>query len=110
MVATDTHTTIEELFEAGFSVRSVPRLYNESQLPLEMNLETAVRRVEVGVRWPPVWELVSWSNELVVGQSPASKNLSTETADIVGISNKVTTSEGSKLRTLSTWCSALQSE
>jgi hypothetical protein len=28
-----------------FSVQSVPRLYNEGQLPLEGSLETAVRRV-----------------------------------------------------------------
>jgi hypothetical protein len=35
MIATDTHATIEELFEAVFSVRPVPRLYNEGQLPLE---------------------------------------------------------------------------
>jgi hypothetical protein len=33
MVATDTHATIEELLEAVFSVRSLPRLYNEDQLP-----------------------------------------------------------------------------
>jgi hypothetical protein len=31
---TDTHAIIEELLEAVFSVRSVPRLYNEDQLPL----------------------------------------------------------------------------
>jgi hypothetical protein len=34
MAATDTNGTIE-LVEAAFSVRSVPRLYNEDQLPLE---------------------------------------------------------------------------
>jgi hypothetical protein len=45
MVATDTHVTIEELLEAVFSVKSVPRLFNEGQLPLEESLETAVRRV-----------------------------------------------------------------
>jgi hypothetical protein len=33
-----------QLREAVFSVRSVPRLYNEDQLPLEKGLETAVRR------------------------------------------------------------------
>jgi hypothetical protein len=33
MAATDTHTIIEELLEAVFSVRSAPRLYNEGQLP-----------------------------------------------------------------------------
>jgi hypothetical protein len=30
------------------------------------------------VRWPPAWELVSWSNALVVGQSPTSKDVNTE--------------------------------
>jgi hypothetical protein len=45
------------------------------------------------VRWPPAWEFVSWSNELVVGQSPADKNLSTEAEDIVGIRHKATTGE-----------------
>jgi hypothetical protein len=44
MDVTDTHETIEELLEAVFSVRSVPRLYNEDQLPLRGSLETAVRR------------------------------------------------------------------
>jgi hypothetical protein len=37
-------------------VRSVPGLYDEDQLPLCDNLETAVRRVEVGVRWPSACE------------------------------------------------------
>jgi hypothetical protein len=45
MTATDTHATIEELLEALFSVRSVPRIYNDGQLLLEESLETAVRRV-----------------------------------------------------------------
>jgi hypothetical protein len=48
MSASGTHATIEELLEALFSVRSIPRLYNESQLPLEQSLETletAVKRV-----------------------------------------------------------------
>jgi hypothetical protein len=47
MAATDTYATIEELLEAVFSVRSMPTLYNEVQLPLEKSLETAVRRVGV---------------------------------------------------------------
>jgi hypothetical protein len=34
MAATDTHATIEELLEAVLSVRSVPKLYNQGQLPL----------------------------------------------------------------------------
>jgi hypothetical protein len=37
MAATDTHVTIEELLEAVFSVRSVPRLYNEDQLLLAVS-------------------------------------------------------------------------
>jgi hypothetical protein len=45
MTATNKHSTIEELLEALLSVRSVPKLYNEGQLPLEESLETAVRRV-----------------------------------------------------------------
>jgi hypothetical protein len=45
MATTDTHATIGELLEAVFSVRFVPMPYNEIQLPLEKNLETAMRRV-----------------------------------------------------------------
>jgi hypothetical protein len=35
----------------------------------------------------------NWSNELVVGQSPAGKNVSTEAEDIVGIRHQATTGE-----------------
>jgi hypothetical protein len=45
MAATDTHATTEELLEAVVSVRSVPRLYNEGELPLEESLEMEMRRV-----------------------------------------------------------------
>jgi hypothetical protein len=45
MAATDMHATIEELLEAVFSMQSMPRLYNEGQLPLWESPETAVRRV-----------------------------------------------------------------
>jgi hypothetical protein len=45
MAATDTHPITEELLEMVFSVRSMPRLYNKGQLPLEENLEMAVRTV-----------------------------------------------------------------
>jgi hypothetical protein len=45
MAAIDTHAAIKELLEAVLSVRCVPRLYNEGQLPLEESLKTAVRRV-----------------------------------------------------------------
>jgi hypothetical protein len=34
IATTDTHTTIEELLEAVFSVQSVPRLYNKDPVPL----------------------------------------------------------------------------
>jgi hypothetical protein len=45
MAAKDMHATMEELLEAVFSVWFMLRLYNESQLPLEESIETAVRRV-----------------------------------------------------------------
>jgi hypothetical protein len=47
MATTYTYATIEELLEAVFLVRSVPRLYNEEQLRLRERLETAVRRAGV---------------------------------------------------------------
>jgi hypothetical protein len=82
MTATDKHATIE-LFKAMLSVGSVPMLYSEGQLPLEKSSETAVRRG--GGRCEMVASLrVTWSNELVVGQSPAAKNVSMEAEDIVG--------------------------
>jgi hypothetical protein len=37
---------------------------------------------EVGVRWPPAWELV-------VGQSPVGKNVNTEAEDNVGIRQRL---------------------
>jgi hypothetical protein len=37
--------TIQKLLEAVFSVRPVPRLYDEGQLPLVLSVETTVRRV-----------------------------------------------------------------
>jgi hypothetical protein len=37
MAATDTHAAIKELLEAVFSLGSVPRLYNEDQLPLRVS-------------------------------------------------------------------------
>jgi hypothetical protein len=45
------------------------------------------------VRWPSAWDLDSWSNELVVRQSPAGKNVSTEAEDIIGIRHQATTGE-----------------
>jgi hypothetical protein len=47
MAATDTHATIEELLVAVFSVRSVPRQYNEEQLRLRETPDAAVRSVGV---------------------------------------------------------------
>jgi hypothetical protein len=47
MAATDTHITLEELLEVMFSVRFVPRLYNEEQLQLRECLETGVRIVGI---------------------------------------------------------------
>jgi hypothetical protein len=40
MATTDMHTTMEELLEAAFSVRSMPMLYTEDQLPLRVSRET----------------------------------------------------------------------
>jgi hypothetical protein len=37
--------TVEELLGEVFSMRSVPRLYNEGQLQFRESLETEVRRV-----------------------------------------------------------------
>jgi hypothetical protein len=48
-----------------FSVRSVPRCYKQGR----------------------------WSNGLVVGQSPAGRNVSTEAEDIVGIRHQATIGE-----------------
>jgi hypothetical protein len=84
MTATGTHTTTEEVSIAMFSVRSLPGLYNEGQLPLEKGLETAVRSVE----WPPAWDLA-------VGQSPAGKIANTEVEYIVGTRHQATTGEDS---------------
>jgi hypothetical protein len=44
MAARDKRATID-LLEAVFSAQSVPRIYNEGQLPLEESLEKAVRRI-----------------------------------------------------------------
>jgi hypothetical protein len=51
------------------------------------------------VRWLLAWELVSWSNELVVGQLPASKNVSTKAEDIVEIRHQAATGEDTADRT-----------
>jgi hypothetical protein len=51
-----------------FSVRSVPRCYKQD----------------------------NWSNELVVGQSPAGKNVSTKAEDIVQVCHQATTGETQK--------------
>jgi hypothetical protein len=67
MAETDEHATMEELLEAVFSERSVPRIYNEKQLRLREGLETAVRGVGV------------------MRQSPASKNVSTEAEEATAL-------------------------
>jgi hypothetical protein len=59
MAETDTHATREELLEVVFSVRSVPRLYNECQVPLEKSLETAVRRAGGWCEMAPACEDVN---------------------------------------------------
>jgi hypothetical protein len=40
MAQIDTHTLSWELFEAVFSLQSVPSMYNEGRLPLEEILDT----------------------------------------------------------------------
>jgi hypothetical protein len=57
------------------------------------------------VRRPPAWESVSWSSELVLRQSTAGKNVSTEAEDFVGVRREATTGEETGL---STCCSELQ--
>jgi hypothetical protein len=42
---------------------------------------------------PRCYKQDSWSNELVVGQSPAGENVSTETVDNIGIRHQATTGE-----------------
>jgi hypothetical protein len=37
------------------------------------------------VRWPPAWELVNWSKELVVRQPPASKDVNTEAEEAIAL-------------------------
>jgi hypothetical protein len=74
------HATKEEMLEAVFSVRSMPRLYTRAQLPLQKSLETAVGRVG-GLGEMATSLGVSWCNELVVRQSPASMDVKTETEE-----------------------------
>jgi hypothetical protein len=47
--------SVEELLEAVFSIKSVPRLYNEEQLRLRESLEKAIRTAGV-VRQTPASE------------------------------------------------------
>jgi hypothetical protein len=42
---------------------------------------------------PMCYKQDNWSNELIVGQSPASKNASTEAEEIVAIRHQATTGE-----------------
>jgi hypothetical protein len=50
------------------------------------------------VRAEILYKQDSWSNELAVGQSLASKNVSTETEDIVEIRHQASTAEDSRLK------------
>jgi hypothetical protein len=46
------------------------------------------------VRWPSAWELVSWSIELIVRQSPASKDVNMEAEKATALSRyQATTGE-----------------
>jgi hypothetical protein len=65
-------------------VRSVPRLYNEGQLPLQRSLQTAIRRVE------------GWCEMAINprGREPGSRGTST--------------GEDSRLRSLGVCCNELQ--
>jgi hypothetical protein len=58
------------------------------------------------VRWPPAWELVSWSKSSIVGHSPDNNDVNTEAESIVKIRYWETTS-GSRLRKFSMCCSDL---
>jgi hypothetical protein len=59
--------------DAVFSMRPVPRLYNEDTSRVDSQSVTHELRVD------------SWSNELVLRHSPAGKDVSTEAEDIVVI-------------------------
>jgi hypothetical protein len=65
-------------------VRSVPRLYNEDQLPLQGSLEAAVRRVR---GWCEVAASlgVSLRNVLFVRQSPTIKDVNTEAEEATAL-------------------------
>jgi hypothetical protein len=63
-----TRHKMKEILEEAFSMRSVPRQYNEEQLRLWESLETAVWRAGVAVR-----------------QSPASKDVSTEAEEATAL-------------------------
>jgi hypothetical protein len=58
---------------------------------------------------PTCYNQDNCSNELIVEQSPARKDLGTEAEDIFGIRHQETIAEGSRLRRFSTCCSELQS-
>jgi hypothetical protein len=91
---TDTHATVEELLEAAFSMRSVPRLCNECQLQLENSLDATLRIVGGWCEMAASLG-VSSNSELVVGYSSAGKNVSTEAeeATAFGICCQAKTSE-----------------
>jgi hypothetical protein len=82
MDAIDAKATTEELLKAVFSMRSVPRLYNEELLRLRESLETAARRVGGWCEMAASLG-VSSSNELLVRKTPASKDVNIEALDTV---------------------------
>jgi hypothetical protein len=67
-----------------FSVQPVPRLHNEEQLQLRESLEMPMKRV---CSWCEMSASlgVSWSNEWVVRQSPASKDINTEAEEVMAL-------------------------
>jgi hypothetical protein len=65
MAPENTQATTEELLDVVFSVWSIPRLYNEGQLPLEESLLTTVRRVEGWCEMAASLVVSEWSSELV---------------------------------------------
>jgi hypothetical protein len=84
--STYTHATIEELYEAVISVRSVPRLYNDDQLSLAVI--SVWKRGQIPPLWPckskeatkrksQIWDSKIWSQgtrtrEKVLWQKPAA--------------------------------------
>jgi hypothetical protein len=74
-----THATIEELLEALFSPRSVPRLYiTRTSCHYRRVLIRPSRLCEVDVRWPPAFEDMNPEEE----EHPPSSAVKTVTENI----------------------------